>query len=319
MEEIMRIRMRLIEIYKRYEDVINIAAKFIAGLLVFYIMSDLSMGGVTGLRKAAIILLGAIITTFSSASVFIVVCALGAVVFIGAASIETAIVALMVFFLLYVFYGRIFPKESVLFIAMLVCFKIKLPYVIPILGGLYFGAGAIFPAAAAMFVNQFALNLGEVIKMAPTSEFSASTMPDNLFNMYTYIFTDAAQTFYGCFFSAAAIAVAVIAAWAISNMSIDHEKEIAIIVSAIVMIIGLFLAVILGGSDFSVFGLPVCVAISAVIVYAIRLFDDLPDYRHTERVQFQDKNYFYYVKAVPKIGTYDTNQRAGIHSDRGEE
>ena len=63
----------------------------------------------------------------------------------------------------------------------------------------------------------------------------------------------------------------------------------------------MFLAVIVGGSGFSVFGLPFFVFISAVIAYVIRLFDDLPDYRHTERVKFQDKNYIYYVKAVPKI------------------
>ena len=63
----------------------------------------------------------------------------------------------------------------------------------------------------------------------------------------------------------------------------------------------MFLAVIIGGSTFSVFGLPLFTAVSAVIAYIISLFDDLPDYRHTERVKFQDKNYVYYVKAVPKI------------------
>jgi hypothetical protein len=49
--------------------------------------------------------------------------------------------------------------------------------------------------------------------------------------------------------------------------------------------------------------MPVSVQISVGIVLIIRFFDDLPDYKNTEWVQFQDSNYFYYVKAVPKIKT----------------
>ena len=34
--------------------------------------------------------------------------------------------------------------------------------------------------------------------------------------------------------------------------------------------------------------------------YFLHLFGIL-DYKHTERVQFEDDDYYYYVKAVPKI------------------
>lgn len=301
MEELFLIRQRLIGIYKLREDKINIAAKFLAGLITFYFMSSFSAGNLIGTKKFAIVLLGGIFASVSSPAVFLAVSALAAVIFIASASIETAVAAFIFFFLLYVLYGRVFPRESLLFVAMLVCFKIKVPYAVAFIGGIYFGGKAIFPVAAAMFTNQLAPIMTEFIKMSPAAEFSTSTMPDVLFNMYTYIFSDGLKVISGSFYAAIAMVIAVVISWGISSAHIDHEKEIAIIVSALFTVIAMFLAVIIGGSQFSVIGLPFFVFISAVIAFVIRLFDDLPDYRHTERVRFQDKNYFYYVKAVPKI------------------
>ncbi len=301
MDELFLMRQKMIEIYKLHEDKINIAARFLAGIITFYFMSSLSAGSLSGTKKLIIVLLGGIFASVSSPAVFLAVAALAAVIFIAAASIETAVAALIFFFLLYVFYGRVFPKESLLFVAMLVCFKIKVPYSAAFIGGLYFGAKAIFPVAAAMFTNQLAPIMAEFIKMSPASEFSTSTMPDILYNMYTYIFADGMKVISGGFYASAAMVLAVVTAWAVSSAHIDHEKEIAIIVSAVVTVIAMFLAVIIGGSKFSVVGLPFFVFLSAVITFVIRLFDDLPDYRHTERVRFQDKNYIYYVKAVPKM------------------
>ncbi len=292
----------MIRIYKLNEDKINIASKFLAGIITFLFMSSLSAGNLTGTKNIIIILLGGIFASVSSPAVFLAVSAVAAVIFIASASVEASVAALIFFFLLYVFYGRVFPKESLLFAAMLVCFKIKVPYAAAFLGGIYFGGKAIFPVAAAMFTNQVMPILNEFIKMSPASEFSASTMPDVLFNMYTYIFSqESLSVISGSFYAAAAMVLSVVCAWAVSSMHIDHEKEAAIITSAAVTVIAMFLAVIIGGSRFSVMGLPFFVLLSAVIAFIIRLFDDLPDYRHAERVRFQDKNYVYYVKAVPKI------------------
>ena len=152
-----------------------------------------------------------------------------------------------------------------------------------------------------MFIDQMPPLFVSLVQMSPTAEFSVSTMPDILFNMYTYIFTDGLEVLRGSAYAAAVMIITTSAAWAVSSLHINYEKETAIAVSAVVTVIGMFLAVIIGGSTFSVFGLPLFTAVSAVIAYIISLFDDLPDYRHTERVKFQDKNYVYYVKAVPKI------------------
>ena len=190
MEELFLARQRIIGVYKLNEDKINIAARFLAGALVFYFLGSIAPEAGLSTKRMAAVVIGGVLGAISSPAVFLAVSALGAVLFIASVSVETAVVAFLLFFLLYVFYGRVFPRESLLFIAMLICFKFKVPYVVPILGGIYFGARAVFPSAAAMFVNQISSAVPELIKMSPVSEFSISTMPDTLFNMYTYIFTD---------------------------------------------------------------------------------------------------------------------------------
>ncbi len=302
-------RQSLIEIYKLNEDIINIIVKFFAGIIVFVFMSFFSGGDLAFSRKFIIIILGGIFAVISSPAVFLVVSAIAMVVFIASVSIEAAMVAFVFLFLLYVFYGRIFPEESLLFIAMLVCFKLKVPYIIPILGGIYFGISAVVPASAAMFTNQIYPVFEELVKMAPVSKFSVSSMPDTLFNMYTYIFSEGLESVSGSFYVSVTMVLTVVSAWAISSTHINYDKEIAIIVSGVITILGMFLAVIVGESGFSVIGFSISVIISAVFVYLIRTFDDMPDYRRTEKVKFQDKNYIYYVKAVPKIKVSNNDYR----------
>ena len=41
--------------------------------------------------------------------------------------------------------------------------------------------------------------------------------------------------------------------------------------------------------------------VSILIMLLIRFFDNVLDYKRAQRVQFEDDEYYYYVKAVPKV------------------
>ena len=76
---------------------------FMAGIAVFLCMSSLSLGNFGGAKEIGIILIGSIFAVVSSPAVFIAISGMGAVVFIAAASVETAVIAAILFFLLFVF------------------------------------------------------------------------------------------------------------------------------------------------------------------------------------------------------------------------
>ena len=50
--------------------------------------------------------------------------------------------------------------------------------------------------------------------------------------------------------------------------------------------------------------------ISAVIVFVLQLFINNVDYSRAEYVQFQDEEYVYYVKAIPRYGVASTKNRS---------
>ena len=50
-------------------------------------------------------------------------------------------------------------------------------------------------------------------------------------------------------------------------------------------------------------------AVSALIAFALKFLFFHVDYMRTERVQFEDDEYYYYVKAVPKISVTQSKKQ----------
>ena len=47
------------------------------------------------------------------------------------------------------------------------------------------------------------------------------------------------------------------------------------------------------------------IALAGLVTAVVQLFVFLPDYKGTESVQFEDEDYYYYVRAVPKLRSMD--------------
>jgi hypothetical protein len=101
-------------------------------------------------------------------------------------------------------------------------------------------------------------------------------------------------------------------------MSIDHAWKVAVVSGALVQISGLFVGYLLldipGKTLTMIIGNLIAIALGIVIEF---IFMDL-DYSRTERVQFEDDDYYYFVKAVPKkmVASYDKEiiQFGGVSS-----
>lgn len=80
-----------------------------------------------------------------------------------------------------------------------------------------------------------------------------------------------------------------------------YSFEISIVLSAVAHLIILLLGNLLYNSNFSVAVVIVGSVISAVFAYLIHFFHMVLDYGSMEEVQFEDEDYYYYVRAVPKL------------------
>jgi len=284
-------------ILKKHETKLMPVLKFLAGMFVFIRLGALGGVGVSIGRVMALSIACSAVTMIVSPGLFLVMMGAVSCFYISMVSVEAALLSFAAFFLIFVFYVRIFPKESLLIPVMLVAYLFKIPYIVPIVAGLYFGLRSIGAVAITVFLHSSKSVLFDIMEMAPKTDFDLMGMLDNFIKIMEML---SQNINYNWIFIAGVFALSSISAWVVNNLFINHEKIVAIGVSGIVMVVGIIIVNIMFSEGASTIGAIVGTAVSCVIAYFITAFDFVLDYSKTEYVKFQDDNYMYYVKAVPK-------------------
>jgi hypothetical protein len=93
----------------------------------------------------------------------------------------------------------------------------------------------------------------------------------------------------------------VLLVYAIRRASVDYSWTIAIIVGAIMQLVVLLVAKIALDADYSILGVAIGSVLAGFLGKLAEFFFFNVDYARTELVQFEDDEYYYYVKAVPKV------------------
>ena len=108
--------------------------------------------------------------------------------------------------------------------------------------------------------------------------------------------------------------------YVVRKLDIEHSWTVAWASGILFEAIGLTAGYILLGISDKIAGVIVGSVISGVIAMIIQfLFFNL-DYSRTERLQFEDDDYYYYVKAVPKIKVTEKNRNVtNIKSEENED
>ncbi|HIU78899.1 MAG TPA: hypothetical protein IAB09_05710 [Candidatus Avilachnospira avicola] len=214
------------------------------------------------------------------------------------AMLETSFVMagimLMAMLCIGVLYFGFKPGHGAIIALVCVAFILKIPFAVPMVLGLYLGASAAIPCALGAFmwfmIRYFAENAGDMSRVMDTSvllsDFS-SVVDGFLKDRYMIIVM-------------AAFVLCVLAVSVIKSLSINHAWTIAIacgggILALLVMVVGAFFEET--SLLWDIFGLVASFGIA--FVYEFIFF--AVDYSGAEKVQFEDDDYYYYVKAIPKI------------------
>jgi len=72
-------------------------------------------------------------------------------------------------------------------------------------------------------------------------------------------------------------------------------------VGATIELVGMILGNIRFSLGITILGMLLQIVVSAAISFVLMFFFFNLDYERTERVQFEDDEYYYFVKAVPKV------------------
>lgn len=186
------------------------------------------------------------------------------------------------------------PGNSYLIVVVPLLFTLKIPYVLPIVLGLGTGILTVIPLSAGIILYYLLLyvknNIGTLTN-GITSDLSVryfQILNSILSNKIMYIML-------------LAFALSLVIVYLIHNLSINYSWEIAIVSGMVSLLLFIFMGEFIMNITLSIMELLFGLIISLVLAYVYKFFIFNIDYTRTEYTQFEDDEYYYYVKAVPKI------------------
>lgn len=87
----------------------------------------------------------------------------------------------------------------------------------------------------------------------------------------------------------------------IRTRSFDYAWRVAIIVGAVAYLSIMLAGGLFLGMDVEIVSLVISTLVSALLGFVLEFFAFGGDYTRTEHLEYEDDDYFYYVKAVPKV------------------
>lgn len=293
MSTLLVLREQLQVFYAKYSAYIIKGARFILGLLVFGLINS----NIGFMKSASSILCTggmAVVCAFFPLTIMVLAATALILLHFYSLSMAIALVSACIFFLMYIFYFRFSPKKAWLVLLTGVSFALKIPIVIPVAVGLMGTPVCIVPAVCGT-VSYYMIHF---VKTS-SSTFKAETVDGMVDTLGT--FTKQVLANKEMWVMAAAIAISLLLVYGIRVCAVDHAWKIASVVGAAIAAV----ICVVGNVVLNLHISYMMLIISGILAIAIGLLLEAlflsVDYTRTEHLEFEDDEYHYYVKAVPKL------------------
>lgn len=293
MTALLELRENLKKIYSRNEAFILPVIKFLLSFIVLSIING-KMGYMKKLDNMAIVLIVSLLCSFLPTGFMAFFAMMFAVLHMYALSIETAAVGLVVFLLLYLLFLRFTAKEALVVVLTPVLCMLKLPYVMPVAMGLIGTPASCVSVGCGVVVYYL---LQTVITNAPT----INSMGAEEATAKLRLLIDGMLGNKAMLVTIAAFAITVIVVYLIRRMSVDHSWTIAMVAGVMIEVMILLVGDLMYDTNLSIVSALLGAVVTLIACKIIEFFRFCLDYSRTEKVQFEDDEYYYYVKAVPKM------------------
>ena len=285
----------LMTLYSKYEVYITPLLKFVLALVSLLIINS-RIGYMDSIDRMTVVLIVALMCSFMPMNFIVVISALFTLLHLYAFSMESAVVVGVGFLLMFLLYLRFSPKDTLVVVLMPICFLLKIPYVIPLAMGLIGTPAAVVSVACGVIayymIHYVVQNVSVIAAMADEETETVAKLRfiiDGILKNREMVIT------------IAAFAITVIMVYLIRRLSIDYAWTIAMVAGVMVDIMVLLVGDLMFDTNVDLFRVVFGNIVSFLFALVLQFFVFNVDYRRTEKVQFEDDEYYYYVKAVPKI------------------
>ena len=298
MATLLELKQILKSYYVKFEFYITLVWKFFLTLITLNVINS-EIGCQEALTSPVIVLMCSLLCAILPQVFIVILSCLFVVAHLWALSMETAVIALAVFLIMYLLYYRFSPNDAIVLILTALCFGIHIPYVMPIavglFGSVYSVVSVIFGIVVYYYLNYISDNTSIFISGASGDDSSAA------------VISRVQSIVDGVFASKVMISVIVVFAittilvYILRRLSINYSWDVAIVTGTLTLMIGTLIANVVSNAGFSVAGVIIGSLFAGLLMKGLEFFAFNLDYKRIENVQFEDDDYYYYVKAIPKV------------------
>ena len=279
--------------YSKFEIYITPFLKFLLAFIALMLINS-HLGYMRGIDRLAVVLIAALMCSFMPTNFIVIMAALFTLLHLYALSLECTVVVGVAFLLMFLLYFRFSPKDTAVVVLTPICFLMKIPYVIPISMGLV-GTPASAVSVACGVIAYY------MIHYVSENDTILSSMTDEEIAAKFKIVIDGILNNKEMVVTIVAFAVTLTLVYVIRRLSIDYAWTIAMVAGAFVNIMVILIGDLMFDTEVSLLGAIIGTIISFLLTVVLQFFVFHVDYSRTEKVQFEDDEYYYYVKAVPKV------------------
>ncbi len=291
MSGLLTVRDAIRDFLRKFDEITAPIIKFIAAYIMF--LSINSLFGYSDLfdKKIVVFLLSVISALVSE---MVVVFIGGAVLLVNAfaVSLEIGLVMLVVIIVMYCLYMRLFPDCGWILAFVPIMFMLHLNYAIPLVIVIFAGAAGIVPAGFGTILYYISKYIKEIV--------AGKMLDDEEFQSYTYIL-DALVKNKELMVYIIVFSVVILIASIIYKLPFDYSWYVAIAVGGMLNILVFLLCGPATGVSVNMGSLVLSSLLAIILTICIQACKSIVDYSAKETVQFEDDDYYYYVKAIPKF------------------
>ena len=321
-------REKLRACYARFGNIIVPVLHFSTALLALVLLNN-GMGYERRLRAPVAVLLISLLSAFLPWGGICVVLGIAVLLHIFAVSAEFALITFAFLLVLALLYYGFSPRDSVILILTPILFELKLPYLLPILVGLGGSVFSVIPLSGGIptiisvgiFILYYIINYVHN-NAAPLTNGESVDVAQKYLQMLNGVLLDKTLILYLLAFSLSLLVV-----WCVRRLSMDYAWDAGILAGILTMLFVFFLGNFWYGVGVKIVPLLLGLVLAGLLAELYRFLVFSVDYSRTEYSQFEDDDYYYYVKAVPKITvaapepktqTINTPKRPRRSADEGE-
>lgn len=306
MTQIVAIKDKIRDFFRKYDPIVNPIVRFIFGILVFFTIRNLYPYFDLTARTDVCILLAVMCAILPDGFLVFVV---GAIIAINSfkVSVEAGLAFMLLFMFMYCIYIRFFPKCGMAIMLTLICIVWKVHFAVPFVVGMFAGVGGAVPAALGVLLYYFSTYVEEVNRLMPKtdakaiiSSFTAQGDDKQQMDGLQFLIDNMIKN-KEMFMIMGVLIITILVIGIIYSLSFKYSWFVAFAAGAVANIFSYIYMCYIFGFDAD---LPMCikgVLLGLIVALIVRFIKGFLDYNHTEIVQFEDDEYYYYVKAVPKL------------------